>query len=53
MSFFKSFRILGAVTAWTEKAIADVKIDKQEIFELVSLILDIAGVKAEIQIDMD
>jgi hypothetical protein len=53
MSIFKIFRILGLTTAWAEKATADGKIDKQEIFELVSLILDIAGVKAEIQIDMD
>ena len=53
MSIFKVFRILGLLTTWMETALADGVIDRDEMVELVTTIMDIAGIKAEIKVDME
>lgn len=53
MSFFKVFRIMGLLTTWMEHALLDGVIDRDEMVELVTTVLDIAGVKAEIKVDME
>ena len=51
MSFFKIFAIFGLVSEWMVRATADGVIDRDEIIELVTRVLQIAGVKAEIKVD--
>jgi hypothetical protein len=50
MTWFKAFAIFGAVSEWLAKATQDGVIDQDEIMELVTKMLDIAGVKAEFKI---
>lgn len=51
IGFFKIFRIAGILSEWAETSLADGKIDADEIMALVKALLDILGVKAEIQIE--
>lgn len=51
MSFFKIFAIFGLASEWMVRATADGVIDQAEIIELVTRMLQIAGVKAEIKTD--
>lgn len=50
-NWFKIMMAVSTFTIWAEKAGADGKIDAQEAIELVSAVLQILGVKAEIKID--
>jgi hypothetical protein len=52
MTFFKIFRIMGVLSSWMEKSLMDGVLDRDEIIELITTIMDILGVKAEIKIDM-
>lgn len=47
---WKVLSVTAAVTSWASKALADGKIDADEIGELVKTICGIFGIKAEIQV---
>jgi hypothetical protein len=49
-NFFKIMMAVGTFTSWAEKATADGKIDVNEVTELVTMVLQILGVKAEIKL---
>lgn len=51
MNFFKMMRIAGMLSEWMEKALADGVIDKNEIIQLISSIMDIVGVKVQIKVE--
>ena len=53
MNWIKMFAIFGVVSEWFARAIQDGIIDEQEMLELVTKILSIANVKAQIKIDTD
>ena len=50
MIWWKVMAIMGAVSNWAQKALADGKIDAQEAGELVHAICEALGVKAEIKL---
>ena len=49
-NFFKIMMAVGTFTSWAEKAAADGKIDADEVMELVTEVLKILDVKAEIKL---
>jgi hypothetical protein len=53
MSWLKMFAIFGVVSDWLIKAAADGKVTTNEIISLVTQLLQIAGVKAAIELGSD
>ena len=49
-NIFKIFMVMGAVSDWAQRALADGKIDAKEAAELVGIICSTLGLKAEIKI---
>jgi hypothetical protein len=52
MNFWKAFQIMGMLSEWLERAIMDGIIDQKEIIELITRVLAVLNVKAEIKVDM-
>lgn len=50
-NFFKIMMAVTTIMAWAQKASADGVIDKQEVIELVTMILGVLGVDAIIKVD--
>ena len=50
INYFGILGLVGKLMAWAQKALQDGKIDAQEAAELVAMIADVAGFKAEIQL---
>lgn len=50
-NFFKIMMAATAFMTWAQQASADGKIDSKEAVELVTMILSILGIKAEIAVD--
>lgn len=50
LSFFKILSVIGAINKWAMEAFVDGKIDSVEASELVNVVCDAIGVKAEIQL---
>ena len=48
--FFKAFQVMGIVSNWSVKAMADGKVTLQEAFDLVQELGHVLGFKVEIDL---
>lgn len=49
-NFFKIMMAAGVFTEWAQKASADGKIDAAEVMELVTTMLQVLGIKAQVKL---